>query len=440
MILCLNLELNLSKRLEYGNNLLKQSKSDWKIDRQQFNITYSKTNKMKFITKTIILFFSVVFYWTSQAQQNNDISIHFKGKQFDKLNLAIFLPEKQADGLYKRTVIMGNSENSADWKFSFPDSLYDRHMFCRLQIPTESDTIVETIGFLSVAVNDTLLSGEFCFSKGNSSVDAVYFSSSTFRNLFAGPNHTALFKTEKQNRFIISPQSDKQLLASTEAMGIGYSMPIRLDTLAYPKQLTEYENLTRKYPESHYLIHFFNSNLTAFQSKADIQRIFNCFSPENQESYYGRLTSDFLASKNTQFDYSVFENSTLPVWNSDKSEPIVNDTTKFNLVVFSASWCAPCHALIPKLRKVYDDFKDHLVMTYISMDEESTVKNWNQLMQKENIPWRSLFAKDCMKKVQEKYHAQAIPHTILVYPGGIKAEILDIRLDKDLRKLAGLVR
>jgi thiol-disulfide isomerase/thioredoxin len=109
-------------------------------------------------------------------------------------------------------------------------------------------------------------------------------------------------------------------------------------------------------------------------------------------------------------------------------------------VVFSASWCGPCHALIPKLKKVNTELKDRLAMTYVSLDEENTVKNWTQLMQKESIPWRSLLAKNDIEKIKKKYFVLTIPHAILVYPRGLKAEILDIRLDKDYKKLTKLVK
>lgn len=384
------------------------------------------------------IFLLITISCASPIKKSNKINIHLKGKQFEKLNLVVYLPEKQADGLY-RTIIPGFSENGLDWKFNFPDSLYDRHTYCRLQIPTKSDTIIEGIVFQSVLGKDTLLAGDFCFSRNNSKADAVFSSSPTFRSFYAGPNNMAVLKTTKQHRFIISPQSDKELTASIEAMGKGYCIPDYRDSINYPIQINEYKNLTRKYPDSHYLLEHFHSNLIAFQTNADIQNIFNCFSTESQNSYYGQLINNFIALKNMKFDHMIFENSNLPVWNSNQLEPIVKDTTKYNLVIFSASWCGPCHALIPKLKKVNAEVKDHLAMTYISIDENSTVKNWTQLMQKEKIPWRSLLAKDDIVRISEKYFVRSIPHSILVYPGGEKAEIIDIRLDKDYKKLTKLL-
>lgn len=389
--------------------------------------------------KSITILLSIVLYWTSNAHENNKINIHFEAKQFDKLNLVIVLPEIQADGRRNKASIAGISENGTDWIFNFPDSLYNKHLYTKIEVPATSDTLDELVGFINVNGNDTLLAGNYCFSRGISHINVVYSGTKSFQVLNIDPiTHIGYFKTVIQDRFLISAPSDKQLLASIEAMGSGYSRPTILESIAYQKQLIQYENLTKKYPDSHFLSYELSSNLNAYKSKADIQRIFDCFSPEIKQSYYSRRTSDFLDSRNTQFDYTTFENSILPVWDTHKTEPIVQDTSKYNLIVFSASWCGPCHALIPQLKKIYTNYKDHLILTYVSMDEQRTLKDWSTLVRKENILWRSLLAKDNLKVIQDKYCARGIPQMILVYPGGKKAEILDVRLDKDYERLLEL--
>jgi len=74
-------------------------------------------------------------------------------------------------------------------------------------------------------------------------------------------------------------------------------------------------------------------------------------------------------------------------------------------------------------------------MTTISIDDGTTEKDWKELMQKENIPWRSLISKDKYNKVREAYFAYSIPKMLLVYPGGKRMEEIDIRNEETMKKL-----
>lgn len=129
----------------------------------------------------------------------------------------------------------------------------------------------------------------------------------------------------------------------------------------------------------------------------------------------------------------------LPAWNSANLEPIVKDSSKYNLVVFSASWCGPCHKQIPVLKEIYNDLHEYVDIVYVSIDEPETLEAWKALMRKEKIPWRSLLAVNDVKEVQDKYGAKAIPLTLLVMPDGHKRRI-DVRNEEDKEKLYRLVR
>ncbi len=67
------------------------------------------------------------------------------------------------------------------------------------------------------------------------------------------------------------------------------------------------------------------------------------------------------------------------------------------------------------------------------------MSNWKELIQKEQIPWRSLFAADKVNYIEKEYYVKAIPLTILVAPSMSK-EILDIRKNEDRDKLFGMIR
>jgi thiol-disulfide isomerase/thioredoxin len=120
-------------------------------------------------------------------------------------------------------------------------------------------------------------------------------------------------------------------------------------------------------------------------------------------------------------------------------EPIIQDITKFNLIVFSASWCTPCHKQIPILKEIYNDLQENIEITYISLDEPKSVNKWKELMVKENIPWRSLLAVNDVKAIKNIYNAIVIPYGLLVYPSG-KVEVIEVRDPIAKAKLYKLVK
>lgn len=97
-------------------------------------------------------------------------------------------------------------------------------------------------------------------------------------------------------------------------------------------------------------------------------------------------------------------------------EPVITNPNKYNLVIFSASWCRPCRELIPILKKIYNDLKEEIDLVYISIVEQHTVNNWKSSMREEQIPWRSLLAVEDVKRIRDKYLVLGVPHSILVHP------------------------
>jgi thiol-disulfide isomerase/thioredoxin len=292
---------------------------------------------------------------------------------------------------------------------------------------------VETaIAFMTVIENDTLKAGSYSFSKGNSEIEATYINTEKFSNmLYTNKDNQPASKTVYQYYFLVPTTGDKELLSSIESIGNKYSMFYLNDSSEYGNMLSKYIDITKKYPESHFLINMLTKNLTRYNSKQDVERVYNCFSENNKLSYYGLKVKNFLSFK--------FENSVLPVCGSNNKELIVKDFSKYNLVVFSASWCNPCHEQIPILKEIYRNFKNNLVITYVSLDEEKSIEAWANLMKKEEIPWRSLLAKDDLEKIKEKYFVNGIPHTMLVYPNGREVEVLDVRKESNYKRLVGLI-
>jgi thiol-disulfide isomerase/thioredoxin len=347
------------------------------------------------------------------------LRINIEGKTYEQLCLRIGLD----DGTL--CAFDGKSENNQDWTFLYPDSVYEKMKYKFLFVK-EPDSISHRLAFSAISNKDTLGFGEFSFKKRASVINLRYMKTIIVEKSFQTNNKTFI-----QDIFFVNAPVDPQLLAVGKCMTSNYSM-FAYDSLTNDQRFEKYISLTKEFPYSEYAIAMLSQTLTRYQSKEDVQKIFSCFNKEVQNSYFGKKISAYIAEK-------TFKNSVLPSWNNGVSESIVKDTTKFTLVLFSASWCAPCHEQIPILKDIYKDQSGKLDMVYISMDEPETVENWKKMMREEPIPWRSLLAVDNTMKIKERYYVQGIPYSILVYPDG-HMEDINVRQKNSLDKLYKILK
>lgn len=371
---------------------------------------------MKFLIKALISI-SLIVYLTSNVysqETNNILKIKIEGKKYEQLCLRIGLD----DG--KLCAFDGKSENKQDWTFLYPDSVYEKMKYKFLFVK-EPDSLMHRLSFRVISNNDTLGFGEFSFKKNKSVINLQYMKTIIREKSWETHNKTFI-----EDIFFVKVPVDPQLMAVGRCITTGYSM-FAYDSLTNEQRFEKYIRLTKEFPYSEYAIAKLSSTLTRYQSKDDVQKIFSCFNKEVQNSYFGKKISAYIAER-------TFKNSVLPSWNNGVSESIVKDSTKYTLVLFSASWCAPCHEQIPILKKIYKDQLGKLDMVYISIDEPETVENWKKMMKEEHIPWRSLLAVDNLKKIRERYYVQGVPYSILVYPDG-RMEDINVRQKESVDKL-----
>ena len=93
--------------------------------------------------------------------------------------------------------------------------------------------------------------------------------------------------------------------------------------------------------------------------------------------------------------------------------------TTFLFVDIWASWCSPCRADIPNVKKTYEKYKDKgLTVLSISIDDDKN--SWKNALQKENMPWEQLVLKNGNEKdtLFKKYHLNGVPSTFLINKDG----------------------
>lgn len=204
------------------------------------------------------------------------------------------------------------------------------------------------------------------------------------------------------------------------------------DKISYDKHLESYIRISKKYPNSRFLISNLAGNITRYKSKGDITKVYENFSDKHKNTIWARHIEQFLNEKK-------FQNISLPTFNRLINEKIIQDTSKYNLVVFTASWCVPCIEEIPLLKNIYTDLGNDLILTYVSIDNEKGVVSFKKMIENKSVPWRILFAYQDIKGIKQKYFIEGIPYNILVYPNQ-DMEIIDIRKNDDRLKLYSLLK
>lgn len=104
----------------------------------------------------------------------------------------------------------------------------------------------------------------------------------------------------------------------------------------------------------------------------------------------------------------------------DGSQQKLSDLVKpgvWNYIDFWASWCGPCRAAIPAVKKLYAKHSDKINIVSISVDKLN--ESWRQAMEQEQMPWAQAIATtDGTAVLSEKYKLKSIPLLVVIDPEG----------------------
>ena len=83
------------------------------------------------------------------------------------------------------------------------------------------------------------------------------------------------------------------------------------------------------------------------------------------------------------------------------------------LIDFWASWCGPCRASFPHLRKMHEQYGEKVKFVSLSVDTKEA--DWQQAMKEEGLPWpQFLTSKELSKAIGDLYGITVIPTFLLV--------------------------
>lgn len=169
--------------------------------------------------------------------------------------------------------------------------------------------------------------------------------------------------------------------------------------------------------------------------------IINFYKQHNTSLYYDSLITELITEKAAMenLSQSSFSDALLP-YNSTQQISI-NDVLKNNknnlvLIDFWASWCSPCRAEMPDLKKLKQHFAGkNIVILSISTDENK--KSWLKASEEENLTdSKSYLLIDKKSPFKDKYKIETIPRYILIgKDGNIISADAPRPSDPELKKL-----
>ncbi|MGN0280861.1 MAG: TlpA family protein disulfide reductase [Prevotella sp.] len=95
----------------------------------------------------------------------------------------------------------------------------------------------------------------------------------------------------------------------------------------------------------------------------------------------------------------------------------VIEAGKWNFIDFWASWCGPCRAAIPEVKKMHEEYGDRLNIVSLSVDKREA--DWRKAMADEQMMWRQFLVPQTeTKQMKDNYFIEYIPSLIVVSPEG----------------------
>lgn len=93
--------------------------------------------------------------------------------------------------------------------------------------------------------------------------------------------------------------------------------------------------------------------------------------------------------------------------------------SKYTIIEFWASWCAPCIREVPNLNKVYSKYKDK-GLQIISISVDNRMSDWQKVIKQVDAPWVHLSdLKGIPSALTKAYVVRGVPRSLLVDKNGI---------------------
>jgi len=388
---------------------------------------------------TLFLLGSILLSCTPRQQEKMSVVIlELEGIRYDSLALVLWFEGEFVEQ------IRGHSDDGYRWEFFYADSLRERLNSASFVVLGTPDSVEHSFGMFNLVLQgDTLRSGIFPESP-KTIIRARYIKTEThydvvIQNIVDGMDFL-MMGTLIIDDFEIFTE-DQALISSMKVRSSGYFFPdfdtITFNRIPFDEEAVQRQaEFIRQHPNSQFALSMLYDNaMFNYESMDDVAKLLGLFSPRLQQSFFGRKIRRQISSD------EVFVNQKLPTWDTEILEQIIQDSSRYNLVIFAVSWCG-VYSMLPIHKEIYQDLGQKIIMTYVSLDEEWSAEYWRELMREYEIPWRSLMVlnRDRHRIIRYDYAIRGSRLEILVHPNSMKMERLRLWEEADRQRLRDLVK
>nr|WP_277349416.1 TlpA disulfide reductase family protein [Pseudoflavitalea sp. G-6-1-2] len=165
------------------------------------------------------------------------------------------------------------------------------------------------------------------------------------------------------------------------------------------------------------------------------EELYGLFKDRVKQSSYGKSTLELIEARKYsaigQTAYGFTMNNEL-----GKAVEFASFRGKYVLIDFWASWCGPCVASFPKLKEVYEQYKNKgFEIVGVSTDKSEAA--WQTAVKKYLNPWPQLH--DTQNIAGKFFAVKMLPTTYLIHPDG-KIVARDVHAEELGAKLSELLK
>ena len=188
------------------------------------------------------------------------------------------------------------------------------------------------------------------------------------------------------------------------------------DSTKRRKIINTYKYLINQYPDSYYFIWGLYNNRFDYTTEelAELVPLFkNTYATEDYLEKFKKMFTERKAAAAAMLNYRLknIQNERIK---------IINNSSKLNMLVFWATWCAPCKLEEPHIKGLYNEFKNkglHLVS--ISIDENKEA--WKSFVKKDSTGWEQLIVDNTSREdVQNRFNVSGVPAIIFIDNQGVE--------------------